>query len=95
MFAFSFNLELHTTTHVAYQNSILWIRECGEDFAQERVYQKRVRDVDELKQRLIEYSRAHLIKRLINSQIVLTRVSNSQKQTLSTFGIVLRKFNLQ
>jgi len=46
---------------------------------QEHVYQKPVRDVNELKQHLIETwsatSRASLIKRLISGKIVLMRIS--------------------
>ena len=53
---------------------------------QEHVYQKPVRDVNELKQHLIETwsatSRASLIKRLISGEIVLMRVSKL-KQTLN------------
>jgi len=52
---------------------------------QEHVYQKPVRDVNELKQHLIETwsatSRASLIKRLISGKIVLTRVSKSKANT--------------
>jgi len=52
---------------------------------QEHVYQKRVRDVDELKQHLIETwsttRRASLIKRLISGKIVLMRVSKPKTNT--------------
>ena len=52
---------------------------------QEHVYQKPVRDVNELKQHLIETwsatSRASLIKRLISGKIVLMRVSKSKANT--------------
>jgi len=53
---------------------------------QEHVYQKPVRDVNELKQHLIETwsatSRASLIKRLISDKIVLMHVSK-KNQTLN------------
>ena len=53
--------------------------------AQEHVYQKPVRDVNELKQHVIETwsatSRASLVKRLIRGEIVLMRVSKSKANT--------------
>ena len=55
---------------------------------QKHVYQKRERDVDELKQHLIETwsttSRALLVKRLVNIEIVLRRVSKLFSITLNT-----------
>jgi len=52
---------------------------------QEHVYHKPVRDVDELKQHLIETwsatSRASLIKRLITGKIVLMRFSKPKANT--------------
>jgi len=52
---------------------------------QEHVYQKRVRDVNELKQRLVKTwsatSRASLIKRLISGKIVLMHVSKPKTNT--------------
>jgi len=52
---------------------------------QKHVYQKRVRDVNELKQRLIEtwsaITRASLIKRLISGKIVLMHVSKPKTNT--------------
>jgi len=61
---------------------------------QEHVYQKPVRDVNELKQHLIETwsatSRASLIKRLISFKIVLMHVSKP-KQTLNIcYDVFLR-----
>ena len=52
---------------------------------QEHVYQKPARDVDELKQHVIDTwsatSRASLIKRLISGEIVLMRVSKPKANT--------------
>jgi len=52
---------------------------------QEHVYQKRVRDVNELKQHLIETwsatSRTSLIKRLISGKIVLIQVLKPETNT--------------
>jgi len=52
---------------------------------QEHVYQKRVRDVNELKQHVIDTwsatSRASLIKQLISSKIVLMRVLKLKANT--------------
>jgi len=52
---------------------------------QEHVYQKPVRDVNELKQHLIETwsatSRASLMKRLISGKIILMRVSKPKANT--------------
>jgi len=52
---------------------------------QEHVYQKPVRDVNELKQHVIETrlatSRASLIKRLISGKIVLMQVSKPKANT--------------
>ena len=66
---------------------------------QEHVYQKPVRDVDELKQHLIETwsatSRASLIKRLISGQIVLMRVSKPKANTehlLHCFSVTVMTF---
>jgi len=52
---------------------------------QEHVYQKPVRDVNELKQHVIDTrlatNRASLIKRLISGKIVLMRVSKPKANT--------------
>ena len=66
---------------------------------QEHVYQKPVRDVNELKQHLIETwsaaSRASLIKRLISGKIVLMRVSEPKANTehlLQRFSVTIMTF---
>jgi len=59
---------------------------------QEHVYQKPVRDVNELKQHVIETrsatSRASLIKRLISDELVLVRVSKLKAVTLMCFCVI-------
>jgi len=59
---------------------------------EEHVYQKPVRDVNELKQHLIETwsttSRASLIKRLISGQIVLMSVSKPKKINTEQFAMM-------
>jgi len=58
---------------------------------QKHVYQKRERDVDELKQHLIETwsttSRASLVKRLVNVEIVLRCVSKPFSITIVTMAV--------
>jgi len=49
--------------------------------AQEHVYQKPVRDVNEMIETWSATSRASLVKRLIRGEIVLMRVSKSKANT--------------